>query len=332
VNVRVNPPASVNARVPAFPALPLEDTAADILAKAIRGLGFAPAPNPDFAALARATRLSPAQIRAALAADSPAAPPPENILRALAPPLALDPDALVALANGNSAPPPLPPLPNFAAFNTPFDHGLTVNNFLVWDTATCDAVLFDTGTDPTALFDALQRLPPRPGPSLRLRHIFLTHAHRDHIAALDRILFNPAASRATIHLDSREPLSALDLPATLAAEVALFNSATSPAPSLTTASLTIHFLDASGHSPGQTAYLLHGLARPVLIAGDALFSGSMGGAAPANYLRQRANTLSILRALPENTLIAPGHGPLTTVAHELRHNPLFCNPPLKTHP
>jgi glyoxylase-like metal-dependent hydrolase (beta-lactamase superfamily II) len=62
---------------------------------------------------------------------------------------------------------------------------------------------------------------------------------------------------------------------------------------------------------------------PVAIVGDSLFAGSMGGAPNAFRLALENNRNKIL-SLPPETLICPGHGPLTTVELERRHNPFFA--------
>jgi hydroxyacylglutathione hydrolase len=56
--------------------------------------------------------------------------------------------------------------------------------------------------------------------------------------------------------------------------------------------------------------------------GDSLFAGSMGGA-PNAYKQALRNNIEKLLSLPGDSLICPGHGPLTTVANELNHNPFF---------
>jgi hydroxyacylglutathione hydrolase len=79
----------------------------------------------------------------------------------------------------------------------------------------------------------------------------------------------------------------------------------------------------NGHSPGGTSYVVHGLQHPVAVVGDSLFAGSMGGA-PNDYQKALRNNLEKLLSLPEDTLVCPGHGPLTTVANEREHNPFFA--------
>jgi glyoxylase-like metal-dependent hydrolase (beta-lactamase superfamily II) len=67
---------------------------------------------------------------------------------------------------------------------------------------------------------------------------------------------------------------------------------------------------------------MKGLDTPLAVVGDVIFAGSVGG------IRSRYRpALESIRAgvltLPAETILLPGHGPLTTVAHELAHNPFF---------
>jgi glyoxylase-like metal-dependent hydrolase (beta-lactamase superfamily II) len=64
-------------------------------------------------------------------------------------------------------------------------------------------------------------------------------------------------------------------------------------------------------------------AASLLISGDLIFAGSLGG---GYFCCQRLLTHSrrMLDLLPSDTVIAPGHGPLTTVANERRFNPFLA--------
>jgi len=70
-------------------------------------------------------------------------------------------------------------------------------------------------------------------------------------------------------------------------------------------------------------YVVTGLARPIAIVGDSLFAGSMGGGNVSYEDALRNNREKIL-TLPDETIICPGHGPLTTVGKEKRDNPFFA--------
>ena len=86
--------------------------------------------------------------------------------------------------------------------------------------------------------------------------------------------------------------------------------------------LSIESVLTDGHSSGGTTYVVKGLSQPVAIVGDSLFAGSMGGSMTA-YETGRQNNIKKVLTLPEGTILAPGHGPLTTVGQEKRHNPFF---------
>ena len=88
-------------------------------------------------------------------------------------------------------------------------------------------------------------------------------------------------------------------------------------------SLEIEARLTSGHSPGGMTFVVTGLSRPVAIVGDSLFAGSMGGGNVSYEDALRNNREKIL-TLPDETIVCPGHGPLTTVGKEKRDNPFFA--------
>jgi len=58
--------------------------------------------------------------------------------------------------------------------------------------------------------------------------------------------------------------------------------------------------------------------------GDALFAGSMGGGM-VSYDDALRNICEQVMTLPDDTIICPGHGPMTSVGEEKRHNPFFAH-------
>ena len=90
----------------------------------------------------------------------------------------------------------------------------------------------------------------------------------------------------------------------------------------TCGALTIRALHTSGHSAGGTTFVIDGLPQPVAIVGDALFAGSMGGG-KVSYDDALKNNRDKILTLPDDTVLCPGHGPMTTVAEEKAHNPFF---------
>jgi glyoxylase-like metal-dependent hydrolase (beta-lactamase superfamily II) len=82
-----------------------------------------------------------------------------------------------------------------------------------------------------------------------------------------------------------------------------------------------------GHCAAHNCYLVRVLAPrasgALLVSGDLLFAGSVGG---GYFCQQRlAEQLHrILTAVPENTVVAPGHGPMTTMKNERQFNPFLA--------
>ena len=272
-----------------MPRLQLEDNFNDILGKTRRGLKF------QDSQLTRRAGITQEKLASVLAGEAD-----ESAIRALAEVLGLAPEPLVALARGSWYPEAPAVIDGFAMFSTTF-HDMIVNSFLVWDPATREAAAFDTGADCSEMLAFAK------ANSLDIRQIFITHTHPDHIADLGRLAKETGAEVLT---EEREPVG---VPATTFAEGSLF--AIGP--------LAVEALDTSGHSPGQTTFHITGLATPVAIVGDALFAGSMGGSAD-RFGDQRRHTEEKILGLPNDTVLAPGHGPLTTVAQEKRHNAFFA--------
>ena len=216
----------------------------------------------------------------------------EEDIRKLASDLQLRPDALLASARRSWRPSPVPPIPGFHHFSTHFG-AMAVNSYLVVDSATGEAAAFDTGADCSGMLAA----------GADIRQVFLTHIHGDHIAALDRLL---EKTGATAFVSDREPLPA----ATSFSDDAEFRIGT----------LRVRTLRTSGHAAGGTTFVVSGLARPIAFTGDALFAGSMGGA-PHAWKEALEGLRTRILALPAETVLCPGHGPLTTVAEERLHNP-----------
>jgi hydroxyacylglutathione hydrolase len=65
------------------------------------------------------------------------------------------------------------------------------------------------------------------------------------------------------------------------------------------------------------------LPRPIAVVGDSIFAGSMGGG-NVSYKEAIKNNVEKILTLPDETIICPGHGPMTTVGEEKAHNPFFA--------
>ncbi|HEY4302742.1 MAG TPA: MBL fold metallo-hydrolase [Candidatus Didemnitutus sp.] len=272
-----------------MPRIPLEDNVSDVLGKAQRGLKLT---DPQIVTRAKITAAEWKALKAGEIRDVP--------LRAVARVLGLGGDALLELARKEWYPEqPLFPR-GFAMFNTAYED-MRVNSYLVWDPRSRLAAAFDTGADASDVIGTVH------AEKLTLRYVFITHTHEDHVADLARLV---AAGKPEIWSGEREPV---DLPgAKTFKENAHFHLG----------ELAIKTLDTSGHSPGQTTFYITGLSWPLAVVGDSLFAGSMGGS-PTHYEDQFRNNRRKLLNLPLDTVFACGHGPLTTLRQEKRHNPFF---------
>jgi glyoxylase-like metal-dependent hydrolase (beta-lactamase superfamily II) len=270
-------------------AIPLEDNVSDIIGKAQRGLGISDSQ------LAERAGASVDEVRKLRSGDLSG-----DAIDRVAPVLKLNAAALRKLAGGNWNPETIADIDGLAMFNTTYGD-MTVNAYLVWDPATRDAVVFDTGADCSAM---LKRVADD---HLKTRMILLTHAHPDHVADLRRLR---KATEAPVYISELEPEEGAEsIP-----EGKHFKLGT----------LAIEARSTSGHSPGGMTFVVTGLARPVAVVGDSLFAGSMGGGNVSYEDALRNNREKIL-TLPDETIICPGHGPLSTVGKEKRDNPFFAN-------
>jgi glyoxylase-like metal-dependent hydrolase (beta-lactamase superfamily II) len=68
--------------------------------------------------------------------------------------------------------------------------------------------------------------------------------------------------------------------------------------------------------------MVSGLPNRIAVVGDAMFAGSMGGGGVSYADALQTNRQNIL-SLPDDTILCPGHGPLTTVGQEKVNNPFF---------
>jgi glyoxylase-like metal-dependent hydrolase (beta-lactamase superfamily II) len=180
--------------------------------------------------------------------------------------------------------------------------GNTVHCYLIWDEVTRDAALFDTGWDAAPVFKLVGEN------QLQLQHLFITHTHADHVAGLQSIrgrfpkihLHTDAKGAPPQHRNRRNDFIMLG-------------------------SLRITNRETPGHAEDGVTYIIGNWpddAPHVAMVGDAIFAGSIGRGNQSWELARQKVREQIL-TLPAETLICPGHGPLTTVVEEKEHNPFF---------
>jgi hydroxyacylglutathione hydrolase len=274
---------------------PLEDELGDVLEKALRRERLSEHELADRA------QIEPARIRDVI--DYRGALTAEELSR-IAAVVRLNPVGLAAVAGGAYPLPEVRGLP-FCLYPLRVPYGIGVANaYIVADCASDAGLLFDTGTDP----EALRRVWPMR--IRRLKAVFLTHFEAEHVGGLSEVrrrfpdvpIFGPAGA-----------------PADGAGWVEVQDSAT-----LTFGRFEVRVLQTPGHAEGHHCYLVRTLnapARaPLLVSGDLLFAGSIGGAYFCGD-RLTRSLQRVFKEVPLDAVVAPGHGPLTTLKNEKTFNP-----------
>ena len=200
------------------------------------------------------------------------------------------------------------------------------NCYVVWLPDRGDAVVIDPGLEPEIILDFLR------DEGLTPSAILNTHGHADHIAGNDAMKQK--------FPDAPLVIGANDAPLLASAELNLsaafgFGIISPPADRLVkegdvveTAGLRFEVYDIPGHSPGHVVFIVRD--TPVIVfGGDVLFREGVGRTDfPGGSSRLLYDGIrSKLYTLPADTVVYPGHGPVTTVAHEMGNNPFVVLAP-----
>ena len=279
-----------------FAPPPLEDELGDILDKAMRHAGLTEEQ------LAATTGIDAGRIKDAedYRYDFTCAE-----LQKLAIALGLNEVGVCALGEGKYPLPALPPLP-FALHTIALPYGIgRVNAFILENPVTKATLLVDTVDCPERLLAAW------PAGVAWPEAVLLTHWDHDHAGGLPGVL-------------RRCPRGAVLAPVVRAGFSAV---AVVEGDERIHAGFRIRVFRTPGHTAEHNAYHLALEGGPagapgVLFSGDLIFAGSLGGAFYCCHaLRREARR--VVGVLPPETVIAPGHGPLTTIANERRFNPFL---------
>jgi glyoxylase-like metal-dependent hydrolase (beta-lactamase superfamily II) len=198
---------------------------------------------------------------------------------------------------------------------------LQCNCSVVGDEQSREAMVIDPGDDIDHVLAVLQKH------HLTLKQIVITHAHIDHIggaAKLKRLTGAPILLNA----NDQMLLKMLDMQASWLGmrppeETAIDGSVTT-GDKLRAGSLVADVLHTPGHTEGSIC--LYFAVEKKLIAGDTLFAGSIGRTdlPGGSYKKIMQSLHGPVLALPDETIVIPGHGPLTTIGQERDGNPFLA--------
>ena len=192
-----------------------------------------------------------------------------------------------------------------------------------------EAALVDPGTVTAAERRAVEAYIDEAG--LTVRHLLLTHGHLDHVfgcahfadrygatAAHGGWQIHPADAPLLAHAVRQGEMYGVQIAAPPAPAAPL-----APGDSIEVGEVALEVRHVPGHSPGSVAF--YAAADQVVIAGDALFQGSIGRTDlwQGDHDVLIASIRSQLLTLPDATTVYSGHGPATTVGAERQSNPFL---------
>lgn len=194
---------------------------------------------------------------------------------------------------------------------------LQCNCSIFGDEQSGDALVIDPGDNLTEI----QRIVARHG--LTVKAIVITHAHIDHIGGAQKLR---EATGAPVYMNENDDKlqDIMDL------QAAWLGVRTPPRTQIDTAArdgdivraagTEFHVMHTPGHTPGSISLWVPSQTK--LVAGDTLFQDSIGRTdLPFGDGEQILRSIhDKYFSLPDETVVVPGHGPVTTLGREKQHN------------
>jgi len=197
---------------------------------------------------------------------------------------------------------------------------LQCNCSIIGDETTREAMVIDPGDD---IDDIVAILTEH---KLKVKQIVITHAHIDHVGGAMKlrgltgapILLNQNDYALLKMLDVQASWLGMKAPGKVEIEAELAQDEV-----LRAGSLAGNILHTPGHTEGSVC--VYFAAENLLIAGDTLFARSIGRTdLPGGSFEKIIRSLrEKILALPDRTIVVPGHGPNTTVGEEREENPFL---------
>ncbi len=197
---------------------------------------------------------------------------------------------------------------------------LQCNCSILGDETTHDAMVIDPGDDIADILAIIQKH------NLQVRQIVITHAHIDHVGGAMKlrratgapILLNENDYALVKMLDVQAAWLGMENPGPVE-----IDRSVGDADKVEAGPLVANVIHTPGHTEGSICLYFPGQQK--LIAGDTLFAGSIGRTdLPGGSFDKIIRSLhGKVLTLPDETIVVPGHGPLTTIGEERESNPFL---------
>jgi hydroxyacylglutathione hydrolase len=201
-------------------------------------------------------------------------------------------------------------------------HGIVVGSFqencwVIGNRRTGEAICVDPGDEPDEVLAMAGDM------GVRIKYIANSHAHIDHILGVGAVR-DATGAKFLLHPGDLELARNT---ATMAKGWMGIDIANPPDPdaflsdndAIDVDGLKLTVLHTPGHTPGSVCFYTNG----IVFAGDTLFQGSIGRTdlPGGDYDEEMASIVERLLALPDETIVLPGHMDQTTIGHERQRNP-----------
>lgn len=195
---------------------------------------------------------------------------------------------------------------------------VSTNCYIIYDEQTKKALIVDPADHAGRILDKCRELGVKP------EGVLLTHGHFDHILAAEEV---KKAYDCKLYAGRQEEEMLLDPAKNMTVQMGRQVSIrpdvlVNDGDELRLAGFTWKVLETPGHTPGSICFYC--AEEEVLISGDTLFAESLGRTDfPGGSTQAIIQSISKkLFALPDETMVYPGHGEPTSIGHEKIYNPV----------